>query len=136
MLLSNNSYDNHGIHDNIVLPDITILKISLRYRLSWHFDIMINDNIVILPNSSICSYPAAILYLSRHMQYTMNAAWVVSDSYIASYLFPYFLRMSIPTSLFKFNFFRSLVAYSIQTYSYSINKGHHMILHQLLLHCY
>ena len=53
MLLSNNSYDNHGIHDNIVLPDITILKISLRYRLSWHFDIMINDNIVILPNSSM-----------------------------------------------------------------------------------
>ena len=42
---------------------------------------------------AICSYPAAILYLSRHMQYTMNAAWVVSDSYIAiaSYLFPYFL---------------------------------------------
>ena len=52
MLLSNNSYDNHGIHDNIVLPDITILKISLRYRLSWHFNIMINDNIIILPNSS------------------------------------------------------------------------------------
>ena len=51
MLLSNNSYDNHGIHDDIVLPDITILKISLQYRLSWHFDIMINDNIVILPNS-------------------------------------------------------------------------------------
>ena len=29
MLLSNNSYDNHGIHDNIVLPNVTILKISL-----------------------------------------------------------------------------------------------------------
>ena len=55
----------------------------------------------------ICSYPAAILYLSRHMQYTMNAAWVVSDSYIASYLF-----MSIPTSLFKFNFFKTLVSLS------------------------
>ena len=27
-----------------------------------------------------CSYPAAILYLSRHIQYTMNAIWVVSDS--------------------------------------------------------
>ena len=57
MLLSNNSYDNHGIHDNIVLPDITIphtiLKISLRYQLSWHFNIMINDNIVILPNSKL-----------------------------------------------------------------------------------
>ena len=52
MLLSNNSYDNHGIYDNIVLPDITILKISLRYQLSWHFDIIINDNIVILPNSN------------------------------------------------------------------------------------
>ena len=38
----------------------------------------------------ICSYPAAILYLSRHMHYTMNAAWVLSDSYITSYLFPYF----------------------------------------------
>ena len=59
MLLSNNSYDNHGIYDNIVLPDITILKISLRYRLSWHFDIMINDNIVILPNSNTnCNYLA------------------------------------------------------------------------------
>ena len=53
MLLSNNSYNNHGIHNNIVLPDIMILKISLRYQLSWHFDIMINDNIVILPNSSV-----------------------------------------------------------------------------------
>ena len=52
MLLSNNSYDNHGIYDNIVLPDIMILKISLRYQLSWHFDIMINDNIVVLPNSN------------------------------------------------------------------------------------
>ena len=49
MLLSNNSYDNHGIHDNTVLPNITILKISFQ---SWHFDIMINDNIVILPNST------------------------------------------------------------------------------------
>ena len=29
------------------------------------------------------------------MQYTMNAAWVVSDSYIASYLFPYFLCQSL-----------------------------------------
>ena len=53
MLLSNNFYDNHGIHDNIMLSDITILKISLRYRLSWHFNIMINDNIVILPNSNV-----------------------------------------------------------------------------------
>ena len=61
LLLSNNSYDNHGIHDNIVLPDITILKISLRYRLSWHFDIMINDDIVILPNSST--------YKGLHLQY-------------------------------------------------------------------
>ena len=52
MLLSNNSYDNHGIHDNTVLSNITILKISLQYRLSWHFDIMINDNIIILPNST------------------------------------------------------------------------------------
>ena len=26
------------------------------------------------------------------MQYTMNAAWVVSDSYIASYLFPKFFK--------------------------------------------
>ena len=38
----------------------------------------------------VCSYPVAILYLSRHMQYTMNAAWVVSDSYIANYLLSYF----------------------------------------------
>ena len=31
-------------------------------------------------HACICSYPAAILYLSRHMQYTMNAIWVVSVS--------------------------------------------------------
>ena len=31
-----------------------------------------------------------------------NAAWVVSDSYIASYFFPYFLCQSLATSLFKF----------------------------------
>ena len=34
------------------------------------------------------------------MQYTMNAAWVVSDSYIASYLFPYFLCRSLVYLLF------------------------------------
>ena len=64
MLLSNNSYDNHGIHDNIVLPDITILKISLRYQLSWHFNIMINNNIIILPNSipGCVSVPWKFLY--------------------------------------------------------------------------
>ena len=67
MLLSNNSYDNHGIHDNIVLPDITILKISLRYRLSWHFDIMINDNIVILPNSTTEIWNIALEWLLRVM---------------------------------------------------------------------
>ena len=32
---------------------------------------------------------------------TLNAAWVVSVSYIASYLFPYFLCRSLATSLFK-----------------------------------
>ena len=63
MLLSNNSYDNHGIHDNIVLPDITILKISLRYQLSWHFDIMINDNIVILPNSTCQAVISCHMYV-------------------------------------------------------------------------
>ena len=56
----------------------------------------------------ICSYPAAILYLSRHMQYTMNAEWVVSDSYIASYLFPYFLCRSLLPFL-NSKLFRSLV---------------------------
>ena len=65
MLLSNNTYDNHGIHDNIVLPDITILKISLRYRLSWHFDIMINDNIVILPNSRLHILEACLLVFAN-----------------------------------------------------------------------
>ena len=43
----------------------------------------------------ICGYPAAILYLIRYMQYIMNAGWVVSDSYIASYLFPYYLCQSL-----------------------------------------
>ena len=40
----------------------------------------------------VCSNPTAILE-QTHAVY--NAAWVVSDSYIASYLFPYFLCQSL-----------------------------------------
>ena len=68
--LSNNSSNNHSIHDNIVLPDITILKISLRYRLSWHFDIMINDNIVILPNSNTHTHTHACIRTHASLSYT------------------------------------------------------------------
>ena len=42
------------------------------------------------------------------MQYTMNAAWVVSDSYIASSLFPYFLCRSLIPFLNP-KFFKTLV---------------------------
>ena len=38
------------------------------------------------------SYPAAIVYLSKHMQYK---CWVVSDNLFANYLFPYFLLRSV-----------------------------------------
>ena len=42
----------------------------------------------------VYSYPAAISILEQtHAVY--NAAWVVSDSYIASYLFTYFLCQSL-----------------------------------------
>ena len=41
------------------------------------------------------------------MQYTMNTAWVVSDSYIASYLFPYFLCRSLLPFL-NTKFFKTL----------------------------
>ena len=42
----------------------------------------------------MCSYLAADCILEQtHAVY--NAAWVVSDSYIASYLFPYFLCQSL-----------------------------------------
>ena len=34
MFLSNKSHDNHGIDDKYRAGDITILKISLQYRLS------------------------------------------------------------------------------------------------------
>ena len=51
------------------------------------------------------SYPTAISILEQtHAVY--NAAWVVSDNYIASYLFPYFLcRSLLPflNSIFKKN---------------------------------
>ena len=47
----------------------------------------------------VCIYPATILE-QTHAVY--NAAWVVSDSYIASYVLVSLLFMSIPTSLFKF----------------------------------
>ena len=51
--MNNKCYDNHGIDDKYHTANITTLKISLRYQLSWHFNIMIYDNIVILPNSNL-----------------------------------------------------------------------------------
>ena len=54
--------------------------------------------------SYVCSYPAAIL--QTHAVY--NAAWVVSDSYIASYLFPYFLCQSLLPFL-NSKFFKTLL---------------------------
>ena len=70
----------------------------------------------------VAMYQAAILYLSRHMQYTMNAAWVVSDSYIASYLFPYFLCRSLLPFL-NSKFFKTLVLFTFYGILYVVYTG-------------
>ena len=54
----------------------------------------------------------ACMYVATQLQFytsadTCNAAWVVSDSYIASYLFPYFLCQFLLPFL-KFNFLKLL----------------------------
>ena len=36
----------------------------------------------------VCSYPAAILYLSRHMQYTMMHGWLVIAIFVTFYVDP------------------------------------------------
>ena len=51
----------------------------------------------------VCSYTATILYLSRHMKYSYNAAWVVTILLATCFL----TFMSIPTSLFKFKIFKN-----------------------------
>ena len=53
------------------------------------------------------------------MHYTMNAAWVVSDSYIASYLFPYFLCRSLLPFL-NLKFLDLLFIYVLFVVYYSI----------------
>ena len=55
----------------------------------------------------VASYPATNSILEQ-TNALYNAAWVVSDSYIASYLFPYFLYHN-PTSLFKYKIFNSCI---------------------------
>ena len=59
MFLGNESSNRNGIYSNIVLMILQLLKISLRFRLSQHFNITIND-IIILPNSSACVFTQCV----------------------------------------------------------------------------
>ena len=47
MFLNNESYDNHGIYGNFLCHR------HQDTQLLWHFSIMINNNIAILPNSKV-----------------------------------------------------------------------------------
>ena len=60
MFLGNESSDRNGIYGNIVLTILQLLKISLRFRLLQHFNVTINDNIIILPNSSACVFTQCV----------------------------------------------------------------------------
>ena len=51
MFLSNESSDSHGIYGNIVLVILRYQKFLFDFDYHDTFDIMINDNIRISPNS-------------------------------------------------------------------------------------
>ena len=52
------------------------------------------------------AYPAAIVYLSKHMQYA-----------VINYLFPYFLLFNmIPTPILNSNFFKNLVIFNFYSH--------------------
>ena len=61
----------------------------------------------------VCTYVATVASCNSILEQThavYNAAWVLSDSYIANYLFPYFLCRSLLPFL-NSKFFITLVVY-------------------------